>query len=185
MGYFGQTDWRSKADVRNSILEDCNSSDGPTSNRVLKDSMVGNHLWVALEHVTTKDEQTVTTRYITLFLINKMKDGSFMYKPIDEFMEPYFYDCPAALIKLAGPTASPSALRWRAKCADVLAEKANQKNLVKQLAIGNTFTMKSIKGVYQVISLTPRRYCNRVDVRDGLSYTFSLARVNAIIQPQP
>lgn len=44
--------------------------------------------------------------------------GEFCYKEMDETMHPYYYDCPAYIIKKLSPTTNDNANEWRRKCLE-------------------------------------------------------------------
>jgi len=45
------------------------------------------------------------------------RDGTWAYKTMTETMEPYYYRCPARILKHLSPTTSEYALRWREMCS--------------------------------------------------------------------
>lgn len=53
---------------------------------------------------------------------------SFGYKDMDESMCPYYFDCPAGILKLLSPTDNESANEWRARCRQKAAEKKAAKS---------------------------------------------------------
>lgn len=49
-------------------------------------------------------------------IVNDGKFKEFMYKDMDESMEPYYYDCPISILKLLSNTDNENSLNWRNKC---------------------------------------------------------------------
>lgn len=43
---------------------------------------------------------------------------NFWYKPMDETMGPYYWDCPKRILDLLSPTDNEVALNWRQSCRD-------------------------------------------------------------------
>ena len=70
------------------------------------------------------------------------RPGEFGYKDMDESMGPYYYDCPARLLKLAdmlGPVAPDSdAGKWRAACRAHATKKAAQRQVRAGFKPGDT-----------------------------------------------
>ena len=61
-----------------------------------------------------------------------MKDYyNFAYKPMDETMGPYCYDCPVSILKLLSDTDNDYALAWRQKCWDNHNQKKNPNSIQK------------------------------------------------------
>jgi hypothetical protein len=56
--------------------------------------------------------------YAVVVLIEHRRNDyyNFAYKDMDESMEPYYYDCPARILRLLTPTSDKNANRWREKC---------------------------------------------------------------------
>ena len=74
----------------------------------------GRHFWTLIEALETGE------RLITLDLITGGRDG-WGYKPMDESMGVYYYDCPIALIDAAGETTNEEARAWRDRVREVAA----------------------------------------------------------------
>jgi hypothetical protein len=49
---------------------------------------------------------------------------NFGYKPMDETMGPYAYNCPARILDLLTPTDNLTANEWRSRCCEVITRKA-------------------------------------------------------------
>jgi hypothetical protein len=178
MGWTSNYNWTTKQDVVSEILRDCSFSGATGESRVIKHSLVGNHLWIAYESCKAGGDPR---RAVLLCLIEKVRaDGCYAYKPMDESMEPYYYDCPQSIIDAAGPTGDVHAQAWRAKVADARREKAGRKSLVASLKVGDVVSIAQSSGKYQVISLGPKPTCRRVDVLDGRTYRLPVRRVEAV-----
>lgn len=52
--------------------------------------------------------------------------GEFCYKEMDETMHPYYYDCPAYIIKKLSPTTNDNANEWRRKCLEKHPDKKGE-----------------------------------------------------------
>jgi hypothetical protein len=59
------------------------------------------------------------------------------YKPMDESMLPYFYDCPKRLLDKLTPTDSPNANEWRATCH----AKRKRVNRARRIKDGDTIKL--------------------------------------------
>lgn len=57
--------------------------------------------------------------YILLVLFQKREDG-WWYKPIDESMGPFYYDCPEHFFTLAPKPYGAVSREWRARCLALL-----------------------------------------------------------------
>lgn len=108
----------------------------PVTHRV-----VGNHVWQLVQRPDG-------TKYITLDLIAKERNGGWGYKSMDEDWGPYFFDCPASLLDKADPPATPNAEAWRHKVFEyadrVKRLKREMQNLKPGTVIvtaGNQFTL--------------------------------------------
>ncbi len=73
-----------------------------------KTTCYGRHLWVLAKLRSTNKS------FISLYLIEK-RDSEWMYKPMDETMHPYYYDCPLSLLNAADEPINESSQRWREK----------------------------------------------------------------------
>ena len=70
--------------------------------------VVGNHVWQLVQRPDG-------TKYITLDLIAKERNGGWGYKSLDEDSGPYYFDCPLTLLDKADPPSTANATAWRAK----------------------------------------------------------------------
>ena len=81
--------------------------------KVLAHALRGNRLWKVME-ITTGDK---VERLIQLDLLTRY-DGMVGYKPMDETMGPYYWDCPKKFLKNLTPPSSEYSANW---CERVLA----------------------------------------------------------------
>ncbi len=57
--------------------------------------------------------------FAVVCIISYAKDYyNFGYKDIDEFMHPYYYECPDKILNMLTPTENESAKLWREKCRE-------------------------------------------------------------------
>jgi len=90
--------WKSKADVLKAETYDGRFGPGSHAMAVQK---VRKGAWVLWEH-TTKP----STRFIEFLLIER-QDGCYGVKSMTAEMHPYYYDCPALWLDIAGVTFDP------------------------------------------------------------------------------
>jgi len=88
------------------IRRDLNAQRTTTKLLGQKATAYGRHLWSVYE--TPAGE-----KFINLDLIDRGHDGVWGYKDMDESMGPCTYDCPLALLDLAGETTNEYAKKWR------------------------------------------------------------------------
>ena len=69
---------------------------------------------------TTNPHTTIKEVYGLVCLITftpKVTYGcNFYYKPLEESMQPYYYDCPKRILDLLTPTHNVNSLKWREDC---------------------------------------------------------------------
>lgn len=101
--------------------------------RVLGHSVVGNHLWAAVEHLTDKgDRIKAGDRFIFLALMQSgLPDSGWGYKDLDESMGPCAVDCPLKILELAGTPRTEGAAQWREQVRQQHRKKAETKSLLK------------------------------------------------------
>ena len=68
----------------------------------------GRRLWMCVQH----PESNRGKSFILLCLLG-VNDGYWGYKDVDESMGPYYYDCPAKVLKVADDATSKYAKEWR------------------------------------------------------------------------
>lgn len=80
-------------------------------------------------------------RYVyALVCLCKVERGEFFYKDMSEDMEPFYYDCPTAILNLLTEPINDHARKWRETCREV-ALKNN--DLAKKLKSASEFTVKA------------------------------------------
>lgn len=134
MGWYGN--YESPSKVKEEILREL----PPESYTILKiaSTNYGRHLWIAAENPKT------TERFILFFLMNGSR-GSYAYKPMDESMGPYEYDCPLALLNLveSSEPVNEYAKNWRAKVRAFHAKKSRAFTAGQKVTIfGEPYTIE-------------------------------------------
>ena len=146
---------------------------------VLKSAMVGSTYYAAIQQlkkIVEKNEegeniyedipQNEREIFAIIFLTSTdiKQYFNFSYKPMDETMDPYQYDCPKGILNLLTPTDNEYAKEWREKCYEKIAEKKNP-NAFKNLPVGSVIevimpfdTTKYSKG--EKVKLTKYREWN-------------------------
>jgi hypothetical protein len=81
--------------------------------------------------------------YGHVFLVNFYHDNGateFVYKPIDETMGPFYFDCPVNILRLLSPLpkeGNDNARAWRAKCWRVARKAGREKAFFSSLSVGS------------------------------------------------
>lgn len=83
-------------------------------------------------------------RTIEVWKLTK-RDGEVGYKPISEYMGPYYWDCPKRLLDRCTPTTCPTANQWRTKCAVIRQAKAR----VRRLKVGQRIEYNGVEFVVE------------------------------------
>ena len=137
MGWYYTNDG-SRADVIAELTED-NSKEGKVY-RTLRKCFRGNVMY-ALHETGPIGE---TKKWIGVYLLQKgTRDyPGWGYKPMDETMEPYYYDCPVSYLDAADEPMGDGAKRWR----EVVREKAARRASIKPKA-GESWRLRSGKEV--------------------------------------
>lgn len=131
---------------------ECDSICNDSCNTVLKSAMVGKVYYAAVKRTARYDwsaekpipiplpdnEQIV---YAVIFVTSvDMKDyNNFSYKDMDETVLPYYYDCPASILRLLTSTDCERAKQWRAKCWEHI-EKRKERKTLSALPIGTVIS---------------------------------------------
>lgn len=145
--------------------------------KVLKASLVGSVVYLGIEKIK-EDKKTV---FASIFLTSVEKDNyyNFSYKEMDESCGPYYYDCPASILKLLSPTDSKLANEWRESCWKKIEEKKNRKkdpNSLSNLPVGSRIEMKYWEENTPTIILKKIKhgaYKNPIWVKEDLSARFT------------
>lgn len=116
--------------------------------RVEKSAMIGSVYYAAVtglkryatidgerkeEEIPAAEQKTFAVVFLTQ--TNTKDYFDFFYKDMDETMLPYYFDCPKSILDLLSPTDNESALEWRRKCRERIAEKKSG-NDIGSLPIG-------------------------------------------------
>jgi len=96
--------------------------------RVIASSCLHNKVWYAAVTPSTDGVDEPTFAAVCLVSWNpRAKDGYvFGYKDMDEAMGPSEAACPERILSLLGDTDNASALNWRRRCLDRLAQRAER-----------------------------------------------------------
>ena len=182
MGYTSSPSWNTKADVVASILRDCDSTSGDGSiHRVLKHSVVGNNLWLAYEVAPTGRP---AYRFVDLFLMSK-EGGEWAHKEISEAQQPYYYDCPKAIIDTAGPATDAGAQLWRDKWQKLRTAKQDISAAIKSIAIGDLVEIDNGATTLRVTVTAPKILGDIVGRNNGgRPFRLPLSRVNKVTKAE-
>lgn len=93
-----------------------------------------------------------TKKWIGVYLLQRSKEG-WGYKPMDETMRPFYYDCPVSYLDAADEPATDGAREWRAEVRRLAAERASKKPKVGELWSLKGCRIPSVK----ITSLRPLR----------------------------
>lgn len=120
-----------KIDVKAEIDSLYNWSDEITAVSVVKSSVVNGVYYAALSVANKKECSAKTVGEVVL---TDICDGyfNFGYKAMSETMLPYFYDCPASILKLLDTTDDADALEWRRRCLERIASKKANETFFKK-----------------------------------------------------
>lgn len=120
--YYGES---SKQAVIDELTKGWVAENG-NQHRTLAKSVRGNTLYTVHETLTYENGVEKSERYIGVYLLGK-SGGDWGYKPQDESMGPYVYDCPLYFFDLAPIVPSGYAAQWREKVRAHHASKATKK----------------------------------------------------------
>lgn len=87
------------------------------SNDVIAGEVVGSTVYLAVRSTKTGHVGAV----VCPFMLAEQGDTNIAWKAMREEVEPFSYDCPAAILDVLSPTDNEGALTWRAKCRRKLA----------------------------------------------------------------
>lgn len=104
--------------------------------RTLRHCCRGNTLYALHETVKTDGS---STKWLSVYLLQHSNSG-WGYKPIEESMGPYHYDCPLSYLDEATAPVSEIAADWREKVRLFAAQKAKQN--AKRPAVGEVWSCK-------------------------------------------
>lgn len=86
--------------------------DDLTRNGERRFAWVGNHLWFVVD---AKDS-SIDKPFIGLALVQRYSKDNWAYKPMDESMGPYYYDCPRSLLDAVPDPQFGCSTKWRESC---------------------------------------------------------------------
>lgn len=127
--YYGNS---SKKDVIDELTRDWNR-DG-SNGRCLHKCIKGSVLWTVWQ-ITTQDG---SSSHIGCDLLGSY-EGEWGYKPMDEYMGPYYFSCPLAYLDMV-PVANEG---WREQVRQHHAKSADGKAILRSLKPGNPVVLKA------------------------------------------
>ena len=131
---------------------------------VLKSAMVGSTYYAAIqplkknveknergeniyEDIPENEREVFAVIFLTSTDIKQY--FNFAYKPMDETVGPYQYDCPKGILDLLTPTDNEYAKEWRKKCYE---KHEKKKNSIGKLPIGTKIKFTRHDGVEIVLT---------------------------------
>ncbi len=141
---------------------------------LIKSVLVGNHHWQLVE----SNEGAFIgpgKRFICLNLLASSRDG-WGYKDMDETMQPYHYDCPLSLLKIAGEPVNEQAKSWREKVKQHHAVKDKVKTAKAKIGPGSIINLYGTD--YKLELNLGRRGWNASRVSDGYWFRVTSRQVN-------
>lgn len=111
---------------------------------VLKSTMVGSVYYAAVKYL----ELDLVVGEV---MLTQVDGAEFAYKPMDESMIPYYYDCPETILKLLSETTNEYSLQWREKCR----QKAAANKTLRQLPIGAAIRFKMNDELKTLVKMPP------------------------------
>lgn len=131
---------RTPFSIKSELDNEFTHNNGTTSWRVLKSAVKSGNgyreYYAAIERI--KDSERMVYGVVCLC---EVRGGEFYYKDMDETMEPYYYNCPEAILKLLTATDNEHANKWRATCR----EKIDMQNRIKKVFDTNkTIKLKAL-----------------------------------------
>lgn len=159
MGWTSYNAWNYKQVAGRTTVDrkaECDRICNDSCNVVLKSAMVGKVYYAAVKRFARWDWNTEKVMplpdnehivYAVVFVTSvDMKDyNNFSYKDMDETVLPYYYDCPASILKLLSPTDCERAKQWRAKCYEQISKK-KEKTTLSTLPIGTIISYTTRNG---------------------------------------
>jgi hypothetical protein len=128
MGWY-YTHGASRRDIIDEITRENSNDEG--SFRTLRKCFRGNTMYAL--HESGKHGEP--RKWIGVYLLQRgsKECPGWGYKPMDESMEPYFYECPVSYLDAADEPISETARRWRAKVRERAAQRTSKKPKVGEL----------------------------------------------------
>jgi len=142
------TNGATRADVIAELTEEKISEDRIF--RTLRKCFRGNTMYAL--HESGKPGEV--SKWICVYLLIRGGEYHWGYKPIEESMGPYYFDCPVSYLDEADATTSQSAIEWRAEVRRLAAIRSSIKPKVGEVwSLTNGCTVKRIR----ITSLRPLR----------------------------
>ncbi len=133
----------------------------------LASRIVGNHVWQLVR------QESIGRTFITLDMIAKERNGGWGYKGISEDMGPYYYDCPLALLDMAGEATTDNGAEWRIKVRELHAKKTSKRKPLAGLIVN------SGSHQYELLEpCAPRKGWRVRDTDTGCTYRMPAAQLS-------
>jgi hypothetical protein len=151
MGWY-YTHGASRADTIRELTPAERRDDNGRIFRTLRHCCRGNVLFTLQENITPEG---VSTKWIGVSLMQRSAEG-WGYKPMDESMHPYYYNCPLSYLDEASEPVNESSANWRAQVRFHAAAKAEQDAKSPQVGEIWSCTGKNCKRI-RIAALKGRR----------------------------
>lgn len=136
-----------KADIIRELTENYTGGFGTTT--TLKKCIKGNVLWTVKKKSfigNDGNECILQQPWIGCYLLS-FHDGNWGYKPLDERMHPYYYNCPLSYLDMC----EVECQEWRDKVRD----HHKQNNVGRKFEVGKYYAIKGYTQVAKIIDLKP------------------------------
>jgi hypothetical protein len=175
MGWTSSYEWRTKKHVVEHVTSKSFWGENYT---IMKQSLVGNHLWVLAKYHPTETDSKV---FIGLFLLSYFKgDEGYGYKDISEDMGPCEVSCPKSFIIEAekyGEGSNNYAKEWRKKVLAYHEAKKAKRKAVEKLAAGQVVRLYN-KHYKLEQNAGKRRGWLAKEIDTGIVYRLTARQVN-------
>lgn len=129
--------WYTGYETRQDVIADCIKQQATM--KTLAHCTTGNNLWVVFER--TKPDNT-TLKFVCLFMIQRYGARDWGYKPVDESMGPFYYNCPESYLDMAdGGEINESSKEWREQVRAFWKHKRESAAFANTLNVGDVFTV--------------------------------------------
>ena len=130
-----ETDWSNE---KQQIIK----LDNDISIKTIAHKLVGKILYQVVEITRYYHNDTKSTKFILISIIEKQRNYGYGYKSMSEASEPYYYDCPLKFLELAQTTNQ----QWR--------DKVIKKHNTPKTKIGDIITLTNTKIPFVKITST-------------------------------
>lgn len=137
--------------------------------RILRSSLVGNHLWMAMETTKPSGNSAAGKRWIALYLLQGDREG-WGCKDISESMGPSAVDCPLVLLRLVpDPGYEWDDEPWRDRVRAYHAGKSARRKQIAGISVGDIINFAAHYGNkrFRITGLKP---LSGVDIATGDTY---------------